>query len=226
MSKQSVCYIVCALPQERLLAPQTGDLVIAADAGYLQLGGVKPDYVVGDFDSLGYVPEGERIVRHPAEKDDTDTLLAVKLGLSLGYRVFLLLGGVGGRLDHTLANIQTLAYLHARGARASLVSAQETIAIIEGETLRFRAGLSGVVSVFAYGETATGVYERGLRYPLNDATLTDDVPLGVSNAFTGEPAEISVQHGRLLVLWGAGVADSDFFEAWQGASAALRLKEI
>lgn len=213
MSKQTICYIVCALPQDKPFSPNPGDLVIAADAGYRQLGGIKPDYVVGDFDSLGYEPEGERILRHPAEKDDTDTLLAVKLGLSLGYSAFVLLGGVGGRLDHTLANIQTLAYLHAHGAKACLVGTDETIAILEGGTLRFRAGLSGVVSVFAYGERATGVYERGLRYPLTDATLTDDFPLGVSNAFTGAPAEISVEHGRLLVLWGAGLADSDLLDA-------------
>ena len=186
--------------------------MIAADAGYRQLGNVKADYVVGDFDSLGYEPEGERILRHPAEKDDTDTLLAVKLGLSLGYRVFVLLGGVGGRLDHTLANIQTLAYLHGRGAKACLVGDTETITMLEGGTLRFRAGLSSVVSVFAYGERATGVYERGLAYPLTDATLTDDFPLGVSNAFTGAPAEIAVGQGRLLVLWGAALEDSDLFE--------------
>lgn len=213
MSKQSICYIVCALSQDKPFSPNPGDLVIAADAGYRQLGGVKPDYVVGDFDSLGYEPEGERILRHPAEKDDTDTLLAVKLGLSLGYTKFVLFGGVGGRLDHTLANIQTLAYLHAHGAKACLVGSAETIAILEGGTLRFRAGLSGVVSVFAYGGRATGVYERGLQYPLTDATLTDDFPLGVSNAFTGAPAEISVEHGRLLVLWGAWLADSDLFGA-------------
>lgn len=211
MNTNSVCYIVCALPQGKPFSPKSGDLVVAADAGYRQLGGVKADYVVGDFDSLGYEPEGERILRHPAEKDDTDTLLAAKLGLSLGYRAFVLLGGVGGRLDHTLANIQTLAYLHARGAKACLVGEMETIALLEGGTLRFRAGLSGVVSVFAYGGRATGVYERGLAYPLTDATLTDDFPLGVSNAFTGAPAEIAVEHGRLLVLWSAEREDSDLF---------------
>lgn len=213
MNTNSICYIVCALPQEQPFSPNPGDLVIAADAGYRQLGGIKPDYVVGDFDSLGYEPKGERILRHPAEKDDTDTMLAVKLGLSLGYSAFVLFGGVGGRLDHTLANIQTLAYLHAHGAKACLVGKDETIAILEGRTLRFRARLSGVVSVFAYDERATGVYERGLQYPLTDATLTDDFPLGVSNAFTGAPAEISVEHGRLLVLWGAALADSDLFGA-------------
>ena len=212
MNTRSICYIVCALPQEKPFSPAPGDLVVAADAGYRQLRGVQPDYVVGDFDSLGYEPEGERILRHPAQKDDTDTLLAAKLGLSLGYVRFVLLGGVGGRLDHTLANIQTLAYLHAQGAKACLVSDAETIALLEDDTLRFRAGLRGVVSVFAYGERATGVYERGLAYPLTDATLTDDFPLGVSNAFTGAPAEIAVGQGRLLVLWGAALGDSDLFE--------------
>ncbi len=212
MNKNSICYIVCALPQEKTVSPKPGDLVIAADAGYLQLDGIKPDYVVGDFDSLGYEPQGERILRHPAEKDDTDTLLAVKLGLSLGYSAFVLLGGVGGRLDHTLANIQTLAYLQARGAKACLVGEAETIAMLTCGTLRFRAGLSGAVSVFAYGDQATGVYERGLQYPLTNATLTDDFPLGVSNAFTGSPAEITVGQGRLLVLWGAALEDSDLFQ--------------
>ena len=213
MDTLSICYIVSALPLGAPFSPAAGDLVIAADAGYLNLGSVQPDYVVGDFDSLGYVPAGEQILRHPAEKDDTDTLLAAKLGLSRGYRAFILLGGVGGRLDHTLANIQTLAFLRARGASACLSSEGQTITLIQNDTLRFRAGLSGIVSVFAYGETARGVYERGLAYALTSATLTNDVPLGVSNAFTGEAAYVSVENGRLLVIYGAGVWDSDLFSA-------------
>jgi thiamine pyrophosphokinase len=211
MNRQPICTIVCALPLAVPPEKQAGDLVIAADAGYRNLGGVSPDYVVGDFDSLGYVPEGERVLRHPPEKDDTDTMLAAKLGLSLGYRAFVLLGGLGGRLDHTLANIQTLAYLRGRGAKACLAQEGETVTLIENETLRFRAGLSGNVSVFAYGASARGVYERGLRYPLTDAHLTDDFPLGVSNAFTGAPASVSVSDGRLLVIYGAGIRDSDLF---------------
>ena len=104
MSKTSVCYIICALPQNHHFSPAPGDLVIAADGGYAHMGGIKPDLVVGDFDSLGYVPDGESVVRHPAEKDDTDTMLAARIGIERGYRTFLLLGGVGGRLDHTLRN--------------------------------------------------------------------------------------------------------------------------
>lgn len=211
MHPAPVCYIVCALPQRHIISPAAGDLVIAADGGYAQLNGIRPDLVVGDFDSLGYVPQGEEIVRHPAEKDDTDTMLAAKIGLSRGYRAFVLLGGVGGRLDHTLANIQTLAFLRENGARAALLGEAETITLIQDESLHFRAGLSGTISVFSFGETALGVYERGLAYALNDATLRDTNPLGVSNGFTGEAAEVSVRQGRLLVLYAGLVEDSDLF---------------
>jgi thiamine pyrophosphokinase len=211
MSKTSVCYIICALPQNHHFSPAPGDLVIAADGGYAHMGGIKPDLVVGDFDSLGYVPEDEQVVRHPAEKDDTDTMLAARIGIERGYRTFVLLGGVGGRLDHTLANIQTLAFLRENGARAALIGESETITLIHNEALRFRAGLSGIISVFSYGSVAYGVYERGLAYALNDATLTDTNPLGVSNAFTGEHAEVRVRDGRLVVLFAGLPEDSDLF---------------
>lgn len=211
MSKTSVCYIICALPQNHRFSPAPGDLVIAADGGYAHMGGIKPDLVVGDFDSLGYVPEDEQVVRHPAEKDDTDTMLAARIGIERGYRTFLLLGGVGGRLDHTLANIQTLAFLRESGARAALIGEGESITLIQNEALRFRAGLSGIISVFSYGSVAYGVYERGLAYALTDATLTDTNPLGVSNAFTGEPAEVRVRDGRLVVLFAGLPEDSDLF---------------
>lgn len=211
MKRERFCHIVCALPQAHTLNPAPDDFVIAADGGFAHLNGVHADLVVGDFDSLGFVPEGETIVKHPAEKDDTDTMLAARLGLERGYRRFLLYGGVGGRLDHTLANIQTLAFLTANGARAALIGEGETITLIQNETLRFRAGLSGIISVFSYGAVAYGVYERGLAYALTDATLTDDNPLGVSNAFTGEPAKVSVREGRLLVLHAGTPEDSDLF---------------
>ena len=215
MNRTPVCYIVCALPQNHPFQPESGDLVIAADGGYAQMGGVRADLVVGDFDSLGYIPANENVVRHPAEKDDTDTMLAARIGLSRGYRAFLLLGGVGGRLDHTLANIQTLAFLRENGARAALLGEGETITFLQNESLRFRAGLSGIVSVFSFGREAVGVYERGLAYALDDATLTDTNPLGVSNAFTGAPAEVSVREGRLVVLYAGLPQDSDLFDETQ-----------
>lgn len=193
------CYIFGALPTRHKPQPQDGDLVIAADAGCRQLGALKADLTVGDFDSLGYVPKGEAVVRHPVRKDDTDMLLAVRQGLSRGYRRFVLLGGSGGRLDHTLANLQTLQFLAAHGAHGFLQGEEECAATVCGETLTLIGG-SGRVSVFALDASVSGVTLAGLDYPLENATLTDTFPLGVSNAFTTEPARITAD-GRLLVVW-------------------------
>jgi len=207
----SICYIFASLPFGPLPWIGRGDFVIAADAGYRQLCGVKPDLVVGDFDSLGFVPEHETVVRHPVRKDDTDTLLAVKLGLARGYRQFVILGGIGGRLDHTVANIQTLAYLAAQGAKGCLVGEKESALLLQNGSMRFAPGQTGAISVFAFGASASGVTEEGLDYPLESATLACDYPLGVSNAFTGAPARIAVERGSLLVIWNGRPDKTDYF---------------
>lgn len=206
------CYIFCALPVNVLPAVDPDDLVIAADAGYKQLGGIKPHLVVGDFDSLGYVPREESVVELPARKDDTDALFAVKLGLSRGFRRFVLLGSVGGRLDHTLANIQALSYLTTRGARGVLTGSGETVAMIQNGALRFSGTPEGIVSVFAYGGTATGVTEENLAYPLDRATVTTDFPIGVSNEFTNQPACVTVEEGCLLIVWNGSYLETDLFD--------------
>lgn len=108
-------------------APLPGDYVIAADGGYeaLRRLGAPIDMALGDFDSLGYVPEHRNVVRCNPVKDDTDMTLAVKEGLGRGYKRFALLGGLGGRLAHTLANLQTLMYLSRRGARGFLIGKRD-----------------------------------------------------------------------------------------------------
>ena len=195
----SVCYIYGAMPTQFRPTLRPGDLVIAADAGLRQLGNIRPDLIVGDFDSLGYIPEGAEVIRHPVRKDDTDTLLAVRCGLERGYCTFVLLGGMGGRLDHTLANLQTLQFIAAHGARGFLQGDEECATVIDNETVTL-AGKSGRVSVFALDKEVRGVWLTGLDYPLTDAVLTDQFPLGVSNAFTGETAHIAAA-GRLLLVW-------------------------
>jgi len=206
------CYIFCALPVNSLPEIGPDDLVIAADAGYKQLGGIKPHLVVGDFDSLGYVPREESVVELPARKDDTDALFAVKLGLSRGFRRFVLLGSVGGRLDHTLANIQALAYLTTRGARGVLIGENEKITMLQNGSLNFFGTPEGIVSVFAYGGTATGVTEENLAYPLDRATVTTDFPIGVSNEFTNQPACVTVEEGCLLIVWNGSYLETDLFD--------------
>ncbi len=197
-----ICVITASMPEQDLYIPD-GSYCIAADKGLLQLRahGVEPDLVVGDFDSLGYVPEARELLRHPVEKDDTDMMLAAREGLRRGFRDFILYGGLGGRLDHTLANVQTLAFLAAHGARGLLYGEGTAAALLENGALRFPASTRGTLSVFCFGDTAEGVTEMGLHYTLENAALTNAFPIGVSNAFCARESEVSVQKGKLLLLW-------------------------
>lgn len=178
-------------------------LVIAADAGFLQLKkrGYRPEFVVGDFDSLGQEPEGEQIIRHSPEKDDTDMLLAAREALARGARNLVIYGGMGGRPDHEYANLQLLAFLATHGARGFLVGRGWVWTVIQSTSLDFDAAYRGTISVFAHGGAAEGVTLTGLRYPLKNYRLTCETPLGVSNEFTGRRAKVSVREGHLLLGW-------------------------
>ena len=197
------CIIFCAAEFEALAEPiGQEDLVIAADGGlrHTEKLGIRPDVILGDFDSLGYAPEGANVF--PVEKDDTDAMLAVRKGLELGYREFVLYGSLDGpRLDHTVANFQTLQFLCDHGAFGILSGISTMVAVVKNGSLSFPADSEGTVSVFCMGADAAGVTLKGLYYPLENGTLTAGFPLGVSNHFTGEPAEISVADGSLLVIW-------------------------
>ena len=203
------------------------DLIIAADGGYKTAArfNIEPSVIIGDFDSSD-MPEGTpaHIVKLNRDKDDTDTLAAVKLGLRRGYATFVIYGGVGGRLDHTVANIATLAYLNAFGARGFLIDKDSVATVITDDKLVLPASARGTVSVFAYGGVASGVTLKNLKFPLDNAELTPEFPLGVSNAvgeiapsksekiiefdnISKKPtaakgrAEISVKHGSLLIFF-------------------------
>ncbi len=197
------CVIVNAGEFTGLIEPICpDDLLIAADGGYrhLQQLGLTPDGVLGDFDSLGYVPENAKIF--PVEKDDTDSMLAVRQGLKQGCRRFLLYGSLDGpRLDHTVANFQTLQFLADNGAAGWLVGTTYLATVLKNGSLRFDANADGIISVFCMGADAKGVTLKGLQYELENGTLTAGFPLGVSNHFTGKPAQISVGDGSLLILY-------------------------
>ena len=197
------CIIFCAAGFDALAQPITKeDFVIAADGGlaHTETLGIVPNEILGDFDSLGFTPQGANVF--PVEKDDTDAMLAVRRGLELGYREFVLYGSLDGpRLDHTIANFQTLQFLEDHGARGYLVGKTYLVTVVKDGSLRFPAGLEGTVSVFCFGRDAEGVTLEGLYYPLEKGRLTAGFPLGVSNHFTGEPAKITVENGSLLVLW-------------------------
>jgi len=201
-----ICYIIGAGEDwGRTFSPRAGDLVIAADGGYARLlqRGIRPDLVVGDFDSLGAVPRGEDTVVLPTEKDVTDTWAAVELGVARGYRRFALYGCTGGsRFCHTVANLQTAAALAQRGLQCRIYDRTQVIAAIcGGETLMLDAAQRGYVSVFSHTDRCTGVCLRGLKYPLEQAELTNCFPLGVSNECIGQPAEITLASGIALVVY-------------------------
>ncbi len=188
------------------------DLCIAADGGldYLSEIGLIPDIVLGDMDSLdneemleaSHADSRFRVKRLPVEKDDTDMLAAIKEGLAAGYQQFALYGALGGRLDHTLANIQCLLYLRNRGAKGIIVSDDVTLMLVRNESITFSADYARKgkrISVFAFGGDAYGVSEKGLKYLLDNVTVALEFPIGVSNEFTGEDAEIEVKNGMLLI---------------------------
>ena len=197
------CVIFCAAEFDGLVQPLSGeDLLIAADGGlrHTEALGLTPHVILGDFDSLGFAPEGASVF--PVEKDDTDAMLAVRRGLELGYREFVLYGSLDGpRLDHTVANFQTLQYLCHRGAYGYLVGSRHIVTVVKDGQLLFPAGWEGTVSVFCLGADAEGVTVEGLHYSLENGRLTAGFPLGVSNHFTGCAASVSVGKGSLLVLW-------------------------
>ena len=197
------CIVFCAAGFDVLVEPVTSDdFIIAADGGFVhtQKLGITPDIILGDFDSLGYTPDRANVF--PVEKDDTDAMLAVRRGLQLGYRKFVLYGSLDGpRLDHTVANFQTLQFLADRDAAGYLVGSGQLVTVVKNGSLTFPAGMEGTISVFCMGKDAEGVTLEGLYYPLENGTLTAGFPLGVSNHFTGAAAAITVRNGSLLVVW-------------------------
>lgn len=191
-------------------SPREGDFVIAADGGYdyVKSHGLRPNLVVGDFDSLAAAPDEANVLTLPQEKDDTDMVAALRQGLERGFDRFYIYGGTGGRLDHTLANLQCLVGLAHRGARGFLAGDGVVITAIKNSSLAFEGGV-GTVSVFSHTDAARGVCETGFKYPLDNATLSNGFPLGVSNQLLGRPARISVEDGVLVIIypWDAALAE-------------------
>ncbi len=209
MNTEPICYIFGAAPMDHApKPPRPGDFVIAADGGYVHLQrlGISPDLLLGDLDSLEEancpLPAPEiPLERWPKEKDDTDMQLGVEAGLRRGFRRFFLYGGTGGRIDHTLANLHTLAYLALHGGIGFLFGGGRTLCMAAPGGICFDAEMQGILSIFAWGGSAQNVTLRGLKYPLENQSLHPDRALGVSNAFLGCEAWVEHQKGLLLLCW-------------------------
>ncbi|MBO5317880.1 MAG: thiamine diphosphokinase [Oscillospiraceae bacterium] len=197
------CVIFCAGEFEGLAAPIAPDAyIIAADGGYdhVKKLGITPSCVLGDFDSLGYTPEDAAVF--PVEKDDTDAMLAVRHGLKMGCERFFFYGALDGpRLDHTVANYQTLQFLADHGVRGWLIGRNHVVTVLKNGQIPFPETATGILSVFCMGPAAKGVTLKGLQYPLENGTLEPGFPLGVSNHFVGKKALVRVEDGSLLIFY-------------------------
>lgn len=212
--KKGKCILVCAGEFVPIEIDRTeDDFCIAVDGGlsYCQMLGILPDLCIGDFDSLkeedraclSMIEEQDkdRVIRLKPEKDDTDTLAAIKYGLEKGYRKFYFYGATGGRLDHTFANLQCLLYIRKHGAKGYLMSADSMITVICEEEIRFHSNMEGTLSLFSMGEKAEGVTISNMKYELEQAVITNDFPIGISNEFLkGKAGCIRVEKGQLLVI--------------------------
>jgi len=180
-----------------------GDMIIAADGGLnaAKECGLSPDYVIGDFDSLGKIPKNENITVLPAVKDTTDMFEAIALGVKNGCNKIHVYGGTGGRLDHTIANIQLLKYFAERGVTLFIHGKDFTITSVSNGVMYAEGEKGGYISVFSLSDVSEGVTLKNLKYELSGYDLTSAFPLGVSNEFTGNTAEISVRNGTLAVYY-------------------------
>ncbi len=184
--------------------PKEGDITVAADSGWntAKLLGVTPKILLGDFDSIGgdKLPDAEEILRLPPEKDRTDTQLAVDLALSRGADDFVIVGGLSGRLDHTLSNLSVLEYLAAHGAHAALTDGFNRVRYIKnGGALIARSDYT-YLSLIVVGDIAKGVTLDGCKYPLKNAKLTRECQWAVSNEIEGNCALVEVRRGALFVV--------------------------
>lgn len=207
----SVCYIISAGDCEKINIDKKGnDLIIAADAGmnYCRRDNIVPDIIIGDFDSLGCIPDADNVITLPVEKDDTDTSFAVKYAMEKGYKTFVIFGATGGkRQDHTFANIALLSFISKNGGIGFLVSGDTTITAVTEAKLSFPASLTGDISVFSFDTVSQGVTETGLYYNFTDAIVENSVVTGVSNSFTGKESSVSVRKGTLIVYFSGKFSD-------------------
>lgn len=185
--------------------PKTGDLCIAADAGYrnAQQLGERVDLLIGDFDSLGQPPQADghmEIHQVPAEKDLTDTQIAVEMAIGRGAEEIILIGGLSGRLDHTLSTMCLLEDLQTRGLHGYVTDGQNRVHFLHASSFLIARSAYKYLSLVAADDVVKGVCIEGVKYPLKNQTLKRRLQFAVSNEITGNVALISCRKGGLYII--------------------------
>ncbi len=206
------CYIVGAGAFELDFPAAAADFVIAADGGFTHLKkrGIKCDLLIGDFDSIDELPTDAERLTYPVEKDFTDMALALYEGQRRGFKNFVILGGTGGREDHTFANYCLLAEARESGAFAKIVSKNNTAFVIKNEKVRIKCDTGCHFSAFAFGGEARGVTIKGLYYEAYGINLAPSCHMAASNLFKGTYAEVEVKDGELLIIIESSTPEIEF----------------
>lgn len=201
------CVIISGSPETNpdfiKQAVKPDDYVICADRGYefASLSGVEPNLIVGDFDSYKEkISASCEIVKLNPHKDDTDTIHSIDLAFEKGFTDFLLLGALGGRTDHTFANITSLLYIADKGGRGVLLSEKERIELLNKGEYFYEKYCGKTFSLFPFGCESVCVSYRGVEYPLERYNLKSSVPLGISNVFTSEKSKIKIYDGNAILI--------------------------
>jgi len=185
-------------------APQGDDLIIAADSGWLNAKklGVTPCIVVGDLDSLGegVLPPEVELIRLPSQKDVTDTKEAVEVAVERGATEITIIGGLSGRLDHTLANLSLLEDLQARGVYASACDGRQRVRFVNSSSILVGRGIYKYLSVVAADEKVKGLEIDGTKYKLKNGTLKRRFQFAVSNEIDGNCALVSAKKGAFYLI--------------------------
>lgn len=192
-------------PERITERPKVGDIAIAADSGYRNAVslGAPVSILLGDFDSLGEpkdLPHGIELLRVPAEKDQTDTQIAVEFALDRGADEIVIVGGLDGRLDHTLSNLAILEDLHQRGIHALITNGQNRARYLYASSMLIGRSAFRYLSLLVATDKAKGVSIEGCKYPLKNVTLVRNLQYAVSNELIGNCALISVKKGALYVI--------------------------
>ena len=205
MGQIKKCYIFAGSPDAECNGIEfESRYVICADGGYelAKKLGIKPDVIIGDFDTYkDKLPDNCEVIKHPAEKDDTDTMLAAKLAIERGYNHITICGAIGGRLDHTIANIQTLRYILKHEAYGELIGDGNYVTM-QGAGIKVYSRMKGYYfSIFSYTDECTGVSLTGFKYPLKNGVIKSNFPIGVSNMIIGKSGIVSLESGILLIVF-------------------------
>lgn len=180
-------------------------LYIAADGGYLIYKNKRiiPDVWIGDFDSYNRddTDVTKELIQLSKEKDDTDMLAAIRVGLERGCKEFHIIGGMGKRIEHTLANFQCLSFLCRNGARGYMYGEEQIFTVIKNESYVIKKNENKYVSLFAMTGEAQGVTLSGFKYLLDDVTIKNDFPIGISNELVKNNGQICVKDGELLLIF-------------------------